>query len=85
MSLLLGLLLAVFGGGPPILVEGEGDPATEEVLQERSPQKARTLQKVALSLQQPDADRPGPSRSEARPLKSRLDSWIARRWFRSPS
>jgi len=85
MSLLLGVLLALFSGGAPILPEGEGDAGTEEVLLERSLSKIRTLRKMEERELPPPATRPSPLRREERPLKSPLDSWIARRWFRSPS
>lgn len=85
MSLLLGVLLALFSGGAPILPEGEGDPGTEEVLLDRSLTKIRTVRKTEERELPPPAIRPAPTRREDLPLKSPLDSWIARRWFRSPS
>jgi hypothetical protein len=85
MSLLLGVLLALFSGGAPILPEGEGDPGTEEVLLERSPQNSSTARQTEIPERVSPASRPSPARLDEGPLKSRLDSWIARRWFRTPS
>ena len=82
VTILLGIVLAVFGGGPPLLAEGEGDSGTEAVLQERSLQKARLAAKLPAT--EPRIQTASPCREE-HPLKSRLDSWIARRWFRTPS